>query len=283
MAISEVFTFRRVCASFVAANGLFMYIQYRKLVLCRPEYRDDGPPAENHRIAIFDNIAPTYDLTYNGLHTKLGITAAKAKMLERAKGHVLDLAAGTLENHKLYKDIDSLTAVDRSIVMCLEMKRKIESAKPGYPVTVICGDASNLPFDDESFSTVVTTHGLCSVENPEKCLDEIARVMKQSGRYFALERGQVYYKPLRTLLHWLKLYPNPAMAWKYGYYENRDPLGLVQGCAGLELLDSAVFGYGMNYSIMARRKRAEKVSEFTNDPRIRRDAKVIYRYVPDAT
>lgn len=46
-------------------------------------------------------------------------------MLKHAKGHVLEVAAGTLENHRLYGAISSLTAVDRSLAMCLEMQRKI--------------------------------------------------------------------------------------------------------------------------------------------------------------
>ncbi|ORM41324.1 Ubiquinone/menaquinone biosynthesis C-methyltransferase UbiE [Babesia sp. Xinjiang] len=280
MSLKEVFTFRRVCASVIAVNGIYMYAQYRRLVLWRPEYKDAGRPEEKHRIAIFDNIAPTYDLTHNITHAKLGITAAKANMLERAKGHVLDVAAGTLENYRLYRGISSLTAVDKSVMMCLEMKRKIEAAKPDYPVTIVCADASNLPFNDESFNTVVTTHGLCSVENPEACLHEIARVMRPRARYFALERGRVYYSSLRRLLEWLKLYPNPAIPWKYGYFEDRDPLALLTGCSSLVVTDFAVFGYGMNYSIVARRAYSEKVSEFTNEPRLHIDAKIIYQYTP---
>ncbi|EDO05837.2 Methyltransferase domain family protein [Babesia bovis T2Bo] len=280
MSVRDIFTFGRVCTSLAALNGAFIYVQYRKLVVCRPEYKQEGLPEEKHRIAIFDNIAPTYDLTYGNTHRKLGITAAKANILKRAKGHVLDLAAGTLENYKLYSNITSLTALDKSVMMCLEMKRKIESEKPDFPVTIVCADASAIPFENESFSTVVTTHGLCSVEHPGKCLDEVARVLKPSGRYIGIERGRVYYRPLRALLNWLKLYPNPGMPWKYGYFEDRDPIGLVQNCKGLTMLDSAVFGYGMNYSILARRFDSDKKSEFSNEPRIRPEARVIYSYVP---
>ncbi|GIX65064.1 methyltransferase, putative [Babesia caballi] len=212
---------------------------------------------------------------------KLGITAAQANMLKCAKGHVLDVAAGTLESYKLYGSISSLTAVDKSVVMCLEMKRKIEAAKPDFPVTIVCADACDLPFDNESFNTVVTSHALCSVEQPDSCLKEIARVMKPTARYFAIERGQVYYTYLRRALNWLKVYPNPAVPWKYGHFEDRDPLALVRSCTALALADFEVFGYGMNYSIVARRPHTDKVSELASDPTPRPGAKIIYQYTPE--
>ncbi|CDR95995.1 METHYLTRANSFERASE,putative [Babesia bigemina] len=273
MAWKEVFTFRRVCASFVAANGVVLFSNYRKLQLGRPEYKDGPPPEEKHRIAIFDSIAPTYDLKYNDVHKKLGITATKTSMLKCAKGDVLEVAAGTLESLKLYGAIESLTAVDKSVMMCLEMKRKVEDAKPDFPVTIICGDASDLPFENESFHTLVTSHALCSVEHPERSLDEIARVMKPSGRYFALERGKVYYRYLRSVLEWLKVYPNPGVPWKYGHFENRDPIEL-------KVTDSEIFGYGMNYAIVARRQHSDKITEFANDPTPREGAKIVYQYFP---
>lgn len=77
---------RQVCATFVAANGIVMYSNYRKLRKHRPEYKNAPPPdgwhvfplpytnAEKHRIAIFDNIAPTYDMLYTAMHSvRLGI------------------------------------------------------------------------------------------------------------------------------------------------------------------------------------------------------------------
>ncbi|GBE59855.1 methyltransferase domain-containing protein [Babesia ovata] len=201
-------------------------------------------------------------------------------MLKCAKGHVLEVAAGTLESLKLYGGIESLTAVDKSVMMCFEMKRKVEDVKPDFPVTIICGDASDLPFENESFHTVVTSHALCSVEHPERSLDEIARVMKPSGRYFALERGRVYYRYLRSLLEWLKVYPNPAVPWKYGHFENRDPISLIKGCSELTVTDSEVFGYGINYAIVARRANSDKITEFANDPTPKEGAKIIYQYIP---
>lgn len=264
----------------MAANGIIMYSNINKLKRSRPEFKDVAPPEERHRIAIFDNVAPTYDLTYNAIHSKLGITAAKENMLKRAKGHVLEVAAGTLENYKLYGDIDSLTAVDRSLGMCLEMKRKVDSVKPKFPVTIICGDASALPFEDESFNTVVSTHGMCSVEKPHDYLLEIARVMRPSARFFALERGVVYYRPLRRILEWMKIYPNPNIPWKHGYFENRDPLELLRNCKNLKVTDFAVFGYGMNYTIVSRRVDCDKMSELSDEPRIRNTARIVHKYDP---
>jgi ubiquinone/menaquinone biosynthesis C-methylase UbiE len=40
-----------------------------------------------------------------------------------------------------------------------------------------------LPFDDDSFDTVVSTLVMCSVRDPAKALSEVRRVLKPEGEY----------------------------------------------------------------------------------------------------
>ena len=49
---------------------------------------------------------------------------------------------------------------------------------------VICADLSNLPFEDNSFDIFLTSDVFEHLWNPEKCLNEIYRVLKPNGIYF---------------------------------------------------------------------------------------------------
>jgi ubiquinone/menaquinone biosynthesis C-methylase UbiE len=47
-----------------------------------------------------------------------------------------------------------------------------------------------LPFEDQSFDSVVTTLTLCSIENTEPALAEIRRVLKPDGKFIFWEHGR---------------------------------------------------------------------------------------------
>jgi len=47
-----------------------------------------------------------------------------------------------------------------------------------------------LPFEDDSFDTVITTWTLCSIPDPIQALREMRRVLKPSGRYLFIEHGR---------------------------------------------------------------------------------------------
>lgn len=131
---------------------------------------------------------------------KLGLENKRLKHFRQARGHVLELGSGTGLNLNCYKNIHSLTCVDKSLQMCKELTKNVQKLKPDFPVIIIHGDASKLPFDNCSFDTIVTTHTLCSVENPEGTISEINRVLKRKGRYLSIERGKIYYGVTRRIM-----------------------------------------------------------------------------------
>ena len=69
--------------------------------------------------------------------------------------------------------------------MLKQIKNKVE--KSGHQATVCEADAEKLPFEDESFDTVVASMILCSTDFPSKILAEIHRVLKNGGQYLFLE------------------------------------------------------------------------------------------------
>eukprot|EP00375_Theileria_parva_P000763 XP_763433.1 hypothetical protein [Theileria parva strain Muguga] len=135
------------------------------------------------------------------LQPRHGISKAKKILLRSARGHVLDVCSGTLNNLPFYRNIDSLTCIDKSPNMCLEMVKKIEKERPEFPVVILCDDVKSIPFEDCSFNTVVSTHSLCSVEDPDALMSEVDRVMKPSAKFLSVERGKIYYYPIRKLMY----------------------------------------------------------------------------------
>ncbi len=49
------------------------------------------------------------------------------------------------------------------------------------------GTAEDLPLEDESIDTVVSTHVLCSVTNLHRSLQEIQRILKPGGNFIFIE------------------------------------------------------------------------------------------------
>ena len=134
---------------------------------------------------MFNQIAKNYDSNNNlisfGLHKSV-----KKKAIESFdfSGKCLDLCTGTGDIAYFLKDKCDVTGLDFSANM-LEMARK------KHPdIKFIEGDCTNLPFEDNSFDAVTISFGLRNIEDYDKALDEIQRVLKQNGIFFHLDFGK---------------------------------------------------------------------------------------------
>ncbi len=70
--------------------------------------------------------------------------------------------------------------------MARRLRAKVAAAA-GPAAEVIETPAELLPFDDDSFDTVVATLVLCTIPDPERALSEVARVLKPDGRLLFIE------------------------------------------------------------------------------------------------
>jgi ubiquinone/menaquinone biosynthesis C-methylase UbiE len=57
----------------------------------------------------------------------------------------------------------------------------VEHARTRHGIEAIAGDVRALPFDDDEFDLVVSFETIEHVEEPERALDEIARVLAPAG------------------------------------------------------------------------------------------------------
>ena len=96
-----------------------------------------------------------------------------------ARGRVLEIGAGSGANLSYYAAGVELTVADANIHMLRRLKAK--AADANIKVDVHHVDAEDLPFDDESFDTVVATLMLCSVDDQARTLSEAWRVLIPGG------------------------------------------------------------------------------------------------------
>ncbi|MGV8981153.1 class I SAM-dependent methyltransferase [Clostridium sp.] len=95
---------------------------------------------------------------------------------------VLELACGTGQlTFSLCKKVAAWEATDFSKKMIQEAKSRASN----LPVTFTVQDATNLPYEDGRFDTVVIANALHIMPNPDKALTEIRRVLKKGGLLIA--------------------------------------------------------------------------------------------------
>lgn len=152
---------------------------------------------------MFDGVARNYDRTNDVLSFGMDRTWRRATLKSvgaRAGERVLDLAAGTGTSSEDYADAGiEVVPCDFSFGMVQVGKRR----RPDLAFVV--GDATRLPFADESFDAVTISFGLRNVVDTEAGLREMLRVTRPGGRIVVCE----FSTP-------------PQAAWRglYGFYRD---------------------------------------------------------------
>lgn len=109
----------------------------------------------------------------------------KRKLLENARGRVLEIGVGTGLSFGHYAQDVELVGIDPSEPMLRRARQR--AAALGRDVTLLEAPAEALPFEDDSFDTVVTLAVLCTVDDPARALHEIRRVLRPGGHFVFLE------------------------------------------------------------------------------------------------
>ncbi|MEH6576441.1 MAG: class I SAM-dependent methyltransferase [Amphritea sp.] len=118
------------------------------------------------------------------------VAPQRQQLLQRAKGQVLEIGAGTGTSFHCYaKQVDKLYALEPDIGV-MDKARRVLARLPvdkQVQVELLLGDAQQIPLQDNSCDTVVCFLVLCSVPDVEQVLAEIRRVLKPDGEFLFFE------------------------------------------------------------------------------------------------
>src|SRR5689334_308307 len=130
-----------------------------------------------------------FALTYNRLMAsgeKAGLAEIRAKLLARACGDVLEVGAGTGLNLTHYAgEVNTVTVTEPDTSMLRRLERA--GGRTASPPTILRAPAEDLPFEDATFDSVVSTLVLCGVDDQPRAVREIRRVLRPGGRLIFIE------------------------------------------------------------------------------------------------
>lgn len=129
-------------------------------------------------------VAALYD-AYMWPQELLGFRRQRKRMGDEATGYVLEIAAGTGLSFPFYVHAREVVATDSDSSMLRRARRRAASAP--CRVQLLQADAEALPFENDTFDTVLMAFGLCTIPHPESALREANRVVKPDGRLLFLE------------------------------------------------------------------------------------------------
>ncbi|MHA1598154.1 MAG: class I SAM-dependent methyltransferase [Alphaproteobacteria bacterium] len=112
----------------------------------------------------------------------------RAELVPRACGRVLEVGLGSGLNLPFYgSGVTAVTGLDPSPEL-LGMAERNAGQTP-FSLDFVESGAEEIPFDDKSFDTVLSTWTLCSISGVEAALKEMRRVLKPGGELLFIEHG----------------------------------------------------------------------------------------------
>jgi SAM-dependent methyltransferase len=160
---------------------------------------------------------------------RAGLRAQRKELLSRARGCTLEIGTGTGLNLPHYPDqLDELVLAEPDPAMRSRLQDRLR--RSGRRARVVDAPAQRLPFCDGSVDTVVSTLVLCTVDDPDLALREIARVLRPEGQLLLLEHVRAASPRLAS---WQDRLAKPWQRFARGCRCNRATAELIKAC-GLE-------------------------------------------------
>jgi ubiquinone/menaquinone biosynthesis C-methylase UbiE len=130
-----------------------------------------------------------FALTYDRQMAKVERTTLRAlreSLLAVASGDVLEIGGGTGANLPFYRpEAGSLTITEPDTAMIRRLERRAHEQAPH--AKILRAPAEDLPFEDGTFDTVVSTMVLCGVSDQPRALRQLRRVLRVGGQLLFIE------------------------------------------------------------------------------------------------
>lgn len=163
----------------------------------------------------YGRMAPIYDLVFGPVFRRGRAEAIRAA--ERIGGRILEVGVGTGLSLPLYAPHNRVVGADISEGMLEVARRRVARLGLTNVESIEAGDAENLRFADASFDVAVAQYVVTACPNPERALDELARVVRPGGEIvittrIGADRGlragiERKLMPVTTKLGWRTEFP----------------------------------------------------------------------------
>jgi SAM-dependent methyltransferase len=166
-----------------------------------------------------------------------GMSRRRSTLLSGARGRVVEIGAGTGLNIARYPDgITELELIEPEPAMRRRLARRLQ--RHGRVARIVDAPAERLPLADGSVDTVVSTLVLCTVDDPERALREIARVLRPDGQLLFIEHVRASSRFLAACQD------NLLQPWRHfagGCRCNRPTVELMRACGFAVAADDVVW------------------------------------------
>lgn len=167
----------------------------------------DNTNSKSHVHALFETIAPKYDLMNDIISFRRHKAWRKYTMdrMNVQKGQTaLDICCGTCD-----WTIDLARASDSGEIVGLDFSQnmldvgavKVDKQGLGKQIRLVQGNAMSLPFEDNSFDYVTIGFGLRNVPDYLQVLSEMQRVVKPGGKVVCLELSKPTWQPFKGIYY----------------------------------------------------------------------------------
>ncbi len=206
----------------------------------------------------YNAMASTYDQKISVMEWLL-FGDGRRWVCSQAYGDVLEIAVGTGRNLPFYPTDIRLTGIELSPAMLALAQRRAREI--GRDANLRLGDGQALDFPDRSFDSVVCTLALCTIPDDRLAVEEIARVLRPTGRFVAMEHVRSSLLPVRLLQ---RLLDPLAMRFETDHLL-REPLRHVEAI-GFEVECVERSKWGIVERIVARKPADPDAIESPSDP-----------------
>lgn len=168
---------------------------------------DSNSKQKEHVHAVFESIAPKYDMMNDILsfrRHKAWRRFTMRKMEVKPGQTSLDLCCGTCDWTVALAKASGhgkIIGLDFSRNMLDVGQSKVDKLGLSEQITLIQGDAMDLPFEDNSFDFVTIGFGLRNIPDTNKCLKEMRRVVKPGGKIVCLELSKPTWQPFKGIYY----------------------------------------------------------------------------------
>ena len=147
----------------------------------------------------------------------------------RVHGRVLELGAGVGANWSFLPEGIEYVGIEPDPYMIHRAEQRM--VEVGHAMPLQQAVAESLPFEDETFDSVLVTLSLCSVQDPAQVLGEVRRVLVPGGVFVFSE----HVRPAGRVWGWLADSVTPVWRRTFaGCHPNRLTRETIEG-SGLEI------------------------------------------------